>query len=88
MMVKTVVDSGRYCASNIVPAPIQFPLDNTPGKVDSIMNCIFSAHEYFLYLFSKQFLYAFIAVANLLEGKILSEGHLGSCLNKYHGTNN
>ena len=27
---QTVVDSGRCCASNIVPTPIQFSLVNTP----------------------------------------------------------
>ena len=38
MMVKTVGDSGRYFASNIIfLTPIQFSPVNTPGKVDCIM---------------------------------------------------
>ena len=36
-------NSGRYCASNIIPTPIQFSPVNTPGKADSIMYWRFSA---------------------------------------------
>ena len=76
MMVKTVVDSGRYRASNIVPTPIQFSPVNIPGALwieDS------QPHEYFLHLFGKLFLDGFIAERNLLEGKILPKGYLGNC---------
>ena len=40
---QTATDSGRYCASNIVPTPIQLSPVNTPGRVDRIMKWKFSA---------------------------------------------
>ena len=36
-------DCGRYCASNIVPTPIQISLIDPPGKVGCTMNSGFSA---------------------------------------------
>ena len=43
-------------------------------------------HESFLHLFGEEFLDALEAKTNLLEGKFLSGGHLGSCsrLEIYH----
>ena len=40
---------------------------------------LFEDLPYFLHLFGKQFSDAVIAETNLLEGKILSKCHLGSC---------
>ena len=58
---------------------MQFSPVNTPGRVDSLWIEGPQPHEYFLHLFGKEHLDAFIAETNLLEGKILSKGHLGSC---------
>ena len=48
MMIKTVVDSGRYLASNIVPIRMQYYPVNTLGGVDCIMKGRFSATRVFL----------------------------------------
>ena len=79
MMVKTVLDKGRYCASNIVATPIQFSPFNTFNTKSTVSYEDSQPHEYFLHLFGKQFLDTFIAETNLFKGKIIPKDHLGSC---------
>ena len=85
MIVKTVVDRIVDLriqildqAWNIVQTPIQFFPVNALRKVELwIENS--EPHKCFLHLFGKDFLDAFIAETNLLEGKLLLKWHLGSC---------
>ena len=65
-------------ASNIVSIPISFLRVNTPGQVHFISEDS-QSHECFLHLLSKESLDALIAKTNLLVGKALLKGHLGSC---------
>ena len=78
MMVKTVVDRILDSRIQILVLDQPWTIVLTPIQLSELWIEDFQPHEYFLHSFGKEFLDVFIVEINLLEGKILSKGHLGS----------